>query len=144
MAIGTRWAGQSPCVLVPAGLQLFQPPHHIRPQVKANHPPPGIQQRLLIAQGLGHLEHAKGHRRIWRSGFVRDRSVIWGIGGKLDKEAVSGVALVELSGRVEETRPVANRMSHPAQADNHRRGCPKDLRPLDDLEGLEFGLSSGP
>ena len=95
-------------------LNRFSPPiTSSPPQVKTDHPPPGVQQRLPVAHRLGCLQHAEGHRRGQRSCFIGDGRVTRVVGSELDEEAVSGVAFVQLAGGVQEARPVAYRRRQP-------------------------------
>ncbi|NIU63704.1 MAG: hypothetical protein GWN66_24975 [Pseudomonas stutzeri] len=98
--------------------------------MEADHAPPGGLQGLLVAQGLGHLEHAKTHRRLGLARLVRDIRILPVVGGELDEQAVAAIALVQLAGGVQEARPVAHRRRQ-AQAVAHpgaqRLQCRVDL-----------------
>ena len=78
----------------------------------AEDPPPRIEQRLAVPEGLGRFEDAEGYGRGRRTRLVRDGNVQGVIGGPLEEEAAARVPLVHLTGGVQEAGPVPDRRRH--------------------------------
>src|SRR5690606_2837297 len=87
---------------------------HVAIQLEADDTPPGLAQRLSVAQRLGHFERAEGYGRLVGAWFIRNGQVAQRRSDKLDEEAVAAISLVQLSRGVQETGAVANGHSNTA------------------------------
>src|ERR1700732_4743169 len=76
-------------------------------ELYAKHAPPVVAQRLEITKGLRLLEDAK------RELLARNRHIIRVVANHLEEDARVGAAFVQLPGRVQVARPIADRRCHP-------------------------------
>src|SRR5215471_3595696 len=84
------------------GEQRGQAAVDVRAEVHAQYPPPAPYQHLQIAQ---RLRVSQGGEAVALAG---DRQIGGRVGGDLQEHAVVGAALVQLPGRVQEARAVAD------------------------------------
>ena len=134
----------TPPILRGSGTAPRAPQRHPLP-VESDDLPSGIQERLSIPKGLRRLQHSERDRGVFRTRLVRDSRVFRRIRRDLDEEPLACVALVQLSGRVEETGPVSGRGRQPGSVPEAgaqlpqgrvRPGGRSDVR----LEGADSGL----
>src|SRR5204862_5503901 len=93
-------------------------------EVHAQHAAAAALQHLVVAGGLGADQCSEV------VALARDRNFGALVGGELEEDAAVGPALVELSGGVEEARPVAERGREPGG------GAARDAQALQALVAL--------